>query len=111
MGMNQSQSLEPQGRRTKAFQVGDENAFIRSDDHIGNLSAAADQNPDLAVDFPGHFRKIPRQLLGDDAIRRDLPTVDLVDPFNLFRFQAAQVAVYPVDVLTTPYINNDHTKR
>jgi len=66
---------------------------VRTDDHIGDLAPAGDQNADLAIDLPGEFRELAGQVVGDDPLRRDAPPVQLSDPFDLIRSEAGQVAV------------------
>ncbi|MDP2840217.1 MAG: hypothetical protein Q8O11_09170 [Syntrophales bacterium] len=66
---------------------------MRSDDHIGHLTAAGDQNADLAVDLPGELRELAGQVVGDDPLRRDAPPVELPDPFDFGRRETGQVAV------------------
>jgi hypothetical protein len=58
---------------------------VRSNDHIGDLAPAGDQNADLAVDLPGEFRELACQVVGDDPLRRDAPPVELSDPFDFGR--------------------------
>jgi hypothetical protein len=70
---------------------------VRSDDHIGHLTAAGDQDADLAVDLPGELRELAGQVVGDDPLRRDAPPVELPDPLDLRRREAGQVAVYLLD--------------
>jgi hypothetical protein len=67
---------------------------VRSDDDIGHLAAAGDQDTDLAVDLPGEFRKLAGQVVGDDLLRRDAPTVKLPDPLDFGRREAGQIAMY-----------------
>jgi hypothetical protein len=38
---------------------------------------AADQEPNLAFDFTREFGEIARQLLGDDAFRRETTTIEM----------------------------------
>jgi hypothetical protein len=70
---------------------------VRSDDDVGHLAAAGDQNADLAVDLPGELRELAGQIVGDDPFGRDAPPVELADPFDFGRREAGQVAVYLLD--------------
>jgi hypothetical protein len=70
---------------------------VRSDDHIGHLTAAGDQNADLAVDLPGELRELTGQVVCDDPLRRDATPVELPDPFDFSRRETGQVAVNLLD--------------
>ena len=67
--------------------------MVRPDDHVCDLAPAGDQNTDLAVDSPGQFRELTRQIVGDDPLRRDATPVKLSDLFDLSRSETGQVAV------------------
>ena len=68
-----------------------------TDDHIGNFPPAANEDTDLPVDLPREFRQLPGQLMGEDVLRRDFPTVELSDPLDLFRLETGQVAMNFID--------------
>jgi hypothetical protein len=103
MGVNQTKTFETDGRGTESREIGDQDAPVRSDNDISNLSPAADQNPDLTIDFPRDLRQQPGNVLCNDAIRRYLPPVYLTNPFDLLRFETAQIAVYPVNCVNSPF--------
>jgi hypothetical protein len=44
---------------------------------------ATDQKPDLAFDFVREFTEIARQLLGDDAFRRETTTIQMFEASKL----------------------------
>jgi hypothetical protein len=94
MGVDQPEPLETAGGGTEAVEVRDKDVVVRSDDDIGHLTAAGDQDADLAVDLPGELRELAGQVMGYDPLGRDAPPVELPDPFDFGRREAGQVAVY-----------------
>ena len=54
---------------------------------------AADQKTDLAFDFTRQFGEVARQLLGDDAFRREATTVQVLEAPELSRLQSRDMAV------------------
>ena len=46
-----------------------------ADDDIFRFAAAADEKADLAADGPGQFREAAGDVMRDDLIRRDAPSV------------------------------------
>ena len=76
---------------------------MRTDDDIGHLTPAGDEEADLAVDLAGELRKRPGQLVGDDPLRRDAPLVELPDAPDLGRPETGQIAVYLFD--SRSYLN------
>ena len=54
---------------------------------------AADQQTDLTFDFTREFGKVARQLLGDDAFRREATTVQMFEAPELPRLQSRGMAV------------------
>jgi len=97
VGVDQAEPPETAGGGTEAFEARDQDVVVRSDDDIGDFTAAGDQNTDLAVDLQGEFRELAGQVVGDDPLRRDAPPVELPDPLDLSRREAGQVAVYLLD--------------
>ncbi len=85
---------ETAGGGTEAVEIRNQDVVVRSDNNIGHLAAACDQNADLAVDLPGELRELAGQVVGDDPFRRDAPPLELPDPLDFGRRETGQVAVY-----------------
>lgn len=98
--MDQPKPSETAGGGAEAVEIRDQDVVVRSDDDVGDLAAAGDQDADLAVDLAGELRDPASQLVGDDPLRRDAPPVELTDPLDLGRREAGQVAVYLFDGLS-----------
>jgi len=97
VGVDQAEPLETAGGGAKPVEIRDQDVVVRSDDDIGRLAAAGDQDADLTVDLPGELRELAGQVVGDDPLRRDAPPVELPDPLDFDRREAGQVAVYLLD--------------
>jgi hypothetical protein len=95
--MDQAEPLETAGGGTEAVEGGDQDVVVRPRDDKGDLAPAGNQNADLAVDLPGELRELAGQVVGDDPLRRDAPSVELSDPFGFGRRETGQVAVYLLD--------------
>jgi hypothetical protein len=70
-------------------------------DHIGDLTFTTDKDADLPVDFPGEGGEGSCKLVGDDALGRNIPPVNLPDPLDFFRSETGQVAMDFVDALSS----------
>jgi len=101
--MDETKPFEADGRRPKTRKIGDQDPPMRSDDDVSNLSSAADQNPDLAVNLPRDLRQQTGQFLSNDTTRRNLPSINQTDSFNLFRLKTAQIAINPIDCVKSPF--------
>jgi hypothetical protein len=64
---------------------------------IFDITAPADQEPDLAVYFSRRFRELPGEFMRDNAVRRDTPPVNLLDPFVRFRSESIQISEDSLD--------------
>jgi hypothetical protein len=83
MGMDAAQTLEATDALTDAFQRGDlEAPGIAHHDRF-DAAMAADQQPNLALDFTREFGEVARQLLGDDAFRRESTTIQMFEASKL----------------------------
>lgn len=61
-------------------------------DNIGDVPPPADENADLTVDAVGQLREGAGEFMGEDAVRRDAPSIEPLDGFDVFRPQAGGVA-------------------
>jgi hypothetical protein len=52
MGVDQTQALEANGRRTESLQAGNDDPLVITDDDEDNFPPPADQQSELAVDVP-----------------------------------------------------------
>ena len=66
-------------------------------DDTGDVAPPADENADLPVDYPGQCGQLSGQIVGDDSFRRNAAAVEMLQPPELFRFQACGVAMNLVD--------------
>jgi hypothetical protein len=77
MGMDAAQSLEATEALTDTLQWRDlEAPGIAHHDRF-DAAMAADQKPNLTFDFTRKFSEVARQLLGDDAFRRETTTIQM----------------------------------
>jgi hypothetical protein len=68
---------------------------------VGDGSAPVDQHADLAPGLTGQLREVPRELVGDQAIRRDLPPEETLEPSDLVGLQPMGISE-DADGLTLP---------
>jgi len=97
MGVDEAESLEAGGGGAEAVQIGDENVPVRAGDDAGDVALPVDQDPDLAVDFPGKICELPGQFMSDKPVRGKAASIKLLQPLDLFRLQAGDIAINPVD--------------
>jgi hypothetical protein len=83
VGMHAAQTLEATDPLTDAFKRWDLEAFGITDHDRLDGAMAADQKSNLAFDFTREFGEIARQLLGDDAFRRETATVQMFEASKL----------------------------
>ena len=95
--MDEAQPLEPRGRKAVSRKVGDHDAPVVAHNYIGNLAFSRYEKAKLPVYLPGQFCQLPRQFVGDDALRRHPASIKLSDPFLLIRPQTGKIAVNPFD--------------
>jgi hypothetical protein len=83
MGMDTAQPLQPTDALTDAFQGRNlEAPGIAHHDRFDG-AMAADQESNLAFDFTREFGKVARQLLGDDAFRRETTAIQMFEASKL----------------------------
>jgi len=66
---------------------------VRADDNVGHFTPPAEQHPELPVELPGEFRKLPGHFLCNNLVRRHPPPVELFQPLDLGRLQAGEISV------------------
>ena len=85
MGMDAAQSLEATDALTDTLQWRDlEAPGIAHHDRF-DAAMAADQKPNLTFDFTRELGEVARQLLGDDAFRRETTTIQMFKATKLAR--------------------------
>jgi len=63
-----------------------------------DFTLTADENGELAVDFPGEFAQDPHKLVRQNPVRGDFSPVELFDPPELSGPEAREVAIDAMDV-------------
>jgi hypothetical protein len=98
VGVDESESFEAGGRRTEAIKGRDDDVFVAAYDYVGDFPLPADENAYLTVDLPGEGGQGSGEIMGDDALRMDLPPVKLRDSLDLFRPETGQVTIDSLDM-------------
>ena len=83
--MDAPETLQPEGASSELLQIGDVDAVLISDDHVGDDALAVRQEPDLAVGLPALFRQGPCQFPGDYQIGPDPAAVEPLETLSLAR--------------------------
>jgi hypothetical protein len=85
MGMDAAQTLEAAEALTDTLQWRDlEAPGVPHHDRF-DAAMAADQQPDLTLNFTRKFAEVARQLLGDDAFRRETTAIQMFKAAKLAR--------------------------
>jgi hypothetical protein len=85
MGMDTAQPLEATDALTDPLQWRDLKASGIAYQNRFDAAMATDQQPNLTFDFTRELGKIARQLLGDDAFRRETTAIQMFEATQLAR--------------------------
>ena len=85
MGMNAAQALEATNALTDTLQWRDLEAPGVAHHDRFDAAMAANQKTNLAFDFTREFGEVARQLLGDDAFRRETTAIQMFKTAKLAR--------------------------
>jgi hypothetical protein len=69
---------------------------------VGDRAAPVDQHADLAPGLPGQLREVPGEFVGDQAVGRDLPPKEALEPSDLVGLQPMGISE-DADGLTPPW--------
>jgi hypothetical protein len=85
VGMHTTQTLQATDALADTFKRWDLKAFRITHHDRFDSAMAADQEPNLAFDFTRKFGEVARQLLGDDAFRRETTAIQMFKAAKLAR--------------------------
>ena len=92
VGVNAAQPPQAAAPQAEAGEVGNHDLPVVSHDDMFHRPLAVDDNPQLAVDFPGALGQVAGQFRGDDLGRRDTAVKNPLQGLDLARLQAREVA-------------------
>ena len=88
VGVHIPETAQAIRRRARAPEVGEKNTFVIPHDDVLDNAFTIDQYANLAIDLERQLAEIPRQFLGDNLLRWDLATIDMLESMDLIRLQA-----------------------
>lgn len=95
--MDQTQTFEAGGCRAEGIKAGNKDALVIAQNNHRDFALAADQQPDLPVEFSRKKRYFPGQIVVDDIFRRDGAAIETFQGFDLLGAKSGCIAEYLVD--------------
>jgi hypothetical protein len=92
VGVHQAQAAEAPAPRADTPQLGQGDARGVAHEHVFDVAAPVDQDPDLALDLARHLAQIGAELAGRDLLRPQPPPVHALEGVFLARLEAGYVA-------------------
>jgi len=84
--MNESKTSQTEDSGPVSREIRDRNALLISHRYDFNRSSSANKNTDLSSDFVRKIGEKAGEFGSKNLFRRDPPSVNMFDPFNLIRF-------------------------
>ena len=97
MGVDQAQTPESQDSGSIPWELRDDDPFLVTYDHESDVSSSFNQNADLSPDFSREVTEETGQFRGNDPLRRNSPSVYVLQSSQLVRFQTDDVSVNSSD--------------
>jgi hypothetical protein len=81
--MNATQTAKAICADANAFEIGQHDAASITDHDLLDVTASVHEHANLSMNLVGCFRELPRELLGNDLVRRNAPLIELFEPVKL----------------------------